>query len=140
MATPDEATLVVVTRGAVAIGDDTTVDFTAAADWGFVRSAQPEAPGRIVLVDTDPGAPDAAVAAELDAVLPALLASGEAQSALRGGEVLVPRLRRTADGTAADNGTTGTGSWDPAGTVLITGGTGSLGSLFARHLVREHGV
>ncbi|MCC3779662.1 thioester reductase domain-containing protein, partial [Streptomyces sp. UNOB3_S3] len=29
---------------------------------------------------------------------------------------------------------------DPDGTVLITGGTGSLGALFARHLVREHGA
>ncbi|MGQ0836941.1 SDR family NAD(P)-dependent oxidoreductase [Actinokineospora sp.] len=30
--------------------------------------------------------------------------------------------------------------WDPEGTVLITGGTGSLGGLLARHLVAEHGV
>ncbi|MGL5865738.1 MAG: amino acid adenylation domain-containing protein [Dermatophilaceae bacterium] len=29
---------------------------------------------------------------------------------------------------------------DPAGTVLITGGTGMLGSLLARHLVRTHGL
>ncbi|MFJ6655268.1 SDR family NAD(P)-dependent oxidoreductase [Streptomyces sp. NPDC091377] len=29
---------------------------------------------------------------------------------------------------------------DPHGTVLITGGTGTLGSLLARHLVHEHGV
>ncbi|MDA2806046.1 type I polyketide synthase [Nocardiopsis suaedae] len=29
---------------------------------------------------------------------------------------------------------------DPAGTVLITGGTGALGGLVAEHLVREHGV
>nr|WP_051773029.1 type I polyketide synthase [Saccharothrix sp. NRRL B-16314] len=29
---------------------------------------------------------------------------------------------------------------DPAGTVLITGGTGVLGGLVARHLVAEHGV
>ncbi|MFE2152132.1 type I polyketide synthase [Streptomyces lavendulae] len=30
--------------------------------------------------------------------------------------------------------------WDPAGTVLITGGTGTLGALVAKHLVTEHGV
>ena len=30
--------------------------------------------------------------------------------------------------------------WDPDGTVLITGGTGGLGSELARHLVAEHGV
>ncbi|WP_158854251.1 SDR family NAD(P)-dependent oxidoreductase, partial [Streptomyces sp. NRRL F-5650] len=29
---------------------------------------------------------------------------------------------------------------DPQGTVLITGGTGALGALFARHLVTDHGV
>ncbi|MET9543473.1 SDR family NAD(P)-dependent oxidoreductase [Streptomyces sp. NPDC006553] len=29
---------------------------------------------------------------------------------------------------------------DPAGTVLVTGGTGTLGSLLARHLVAEYGV
>ncbi len=31
-------------------------------------------------------------------------------------------------------------AFDPCGTVLITGGTGGLGQLLARHLVTEHGV
>ena len=31
-------------------------------------------------------------------------------------------------------------AWDAQGTVLITGGTGVLGALVARHLVVEHGV
>ncbi|MFF2851895.1 type I polyketide synthase [Streptomyces sp. NPDC058001] len=30
--------------------------------------------------------------------------------------------------------------WNPDGTVLITGGTGTLGALVARHVVAEHGV
>ncbi|WP_260614053.1 type I polyketide synthase, partial [Streptomyces sp. WAC07061] len=30
--------------------------------------------------------------------------------------------------------------WDPDGTVLITGGTGTLGALVAKHLVATHGV
>nr|QIQ28638.1 Nbc42 [Streptomyces sp.] len=30
--------------------------------------------------------------------------------------------------------------WDPEGTVLVTGGTGTLGGLVARHLVTRHGV
>ncbi|MET8052961.1 SDR family NAD(P)-dependent oxidoreductase [Streptosporangium sp. NPDC005286] len=30
--------------------------------------------------------------------------------------------------------------WNPEGTVLITGGTGGLGALFARHVVAERGV
>ncbi|KNB50932.1 type I polyketide synthase [Streptomyces caatingaensis] len=32
------------------------------------------------------------------------------------------------------------GAADPSGTVLVTGGTGTLGGLLARHLVAEHGV
>jgi acyl transferase domain-containing protein/NADPH:quinone reductase-like Zn-dependent oxidoreductase/acyl carrier protein len=31
-------------------------------------------------------------------------------------------------------------AWDPAGTVLVTGGTGGLGALVARHLVTDRGV
>ena len=31
-------------------------------------------------------------------------------------------------------------TWDPSGTVLITGGTGGLGALVARHLVTQHEV
>ncbi|WP_432757858.1 type I polyketide synthase [Saccharopolyspora erythraea] len=31
-------------------------------------------------------------------------------------------------------------AWDPDGTVVITGGTGGLGGVLARHLVAEHGV
>ncbi|MET9112124.1 DUF4139 domain-containing protein, partial [Streptomyces zhihengii] len=31
-------------------------------------------------------------------------------------------------------------TWDPERTVLVTGGTGTLGSLVARHLVTRHGV
>ena len=31
-------------------------------------------------------------------------------------------------------------AWTPGGTVLVTGGTGGLGALLARHLVVEHGV
>ncbi|NEC73015.1 type I polyketide synthase, partial [Streptomyces rochei] len=30
--------------------------------------------------------------------------------------------------------------WDPEGTVVVTGGTGGLGAVLARHLVAEHGV
>ncbi|MFC5153872.1 type I polyketide synthase [Streptomyces amakusaensis] len=32
------------------------------------------------------------------------------------------------------------GAWNAEGTVLVTGGTGALGALTARHLVTEHGV
>lgn len=96
-------------------------DLGAAAVWGLARSAQSESPGRVVLLDSDGTVPDSVA-----------LATGEPQLAVRRGEVLVPRLTRTDAAEPA--------AWDPEGTVLITGGTGALGSTLARHLVAEHGV
>ena len=46
-------TLVVSTRGAMALPGEDVTDLAGAAVWGLVRSAQTEHPGRIVLVDTD---------------------------------------------------------------------------------------
>lgn len=51
--------------------------------------------------------------------------------------MLVPRLARAKPLPAAEPVT---GRWDPAGTVLVTGGTRGAGALVARHLVAEHGV
>ncbi|THA75713.1 SDR family NAD(P)-dependent oxidoreductase, partial [Streptomyces sp. LRa12] len=122
--------LVVRTRGGVTTaGDEDVTDLGAAAVWGLLRSAQSENPGRIVLVDVD----DEEASAR---ILPAVVASGEPQSAVRDGQVFVPRLGRVPEAPAG----AATGAWDRRGTVLITGGTGSLGGLFARHLVVEHGV
>ncbi|MGP3923754.1 SDR family NAD(P)-dependent oxidoreductase [Streptomyces sp. 8N616] len=121
--------LAVVTRGAVATESDAGgPDPAAAAVWGLVRSAQSENPGRFVLVDID----DPQSGHEL---LSAAVASGEPQLAVRGGTVLVPRLSRLA--VAPDEQPP---PWDPEGTVLITGGTGTLGGVLARHLVAERGV
>ncbi|MFJ4188504.1 type I polyketide synthase [Kitasatospora sp. NPDC089509] len=119
--------LVVATRSAVAGAGDPT----AAAVWGLLRSAQSEAPDRIHLVDLDDD--PASLAA-----LPALLASGEPQAALRGGRALVPRLARAVPPPGPED--SGDSPWRRDGTVLITGGVGALGAVFARHLVRRHGV
>ncbi|WP_405684020.1 type I polyketide synthase [Streptomyces sp. NBC_00057] len=124
--------LLVLTRGAVAAASGEGVrDLGAAAVMGQIRSAQSENPGRFVLVDTagTDGEPS-------PTTLSAVVASGEPQLALRAGKVLLPRVRRVPVAT----GRSPSGSWDPTGTVLITGGTGTLGGLFARHLVVEHGV
>nr|WLD25870.1 turonicin A polyketide synthase subunit TurHI [Streptomyces sp.] len=119
--------LVLLTRGAVAaVPGEGPTDLVHAPVWGLVRSAQSENPGRIVLIDLD--ADDAPV-------LAAALASGESEVAVRGGTVLVPRLARAAVPTAEP-----APAWDLDGTVLLTGASGSLGALFARHLVTEHGV
>ncbi|WP_445515820.1 type I polyketide synthase [Streptomyces sp. NEAU-174] len=199
--------LVFLSRGAVAAAPGEAVpDVAHGAVWGLVRSAQSEHPGRFVLVDLDAD-PESATA------LPAAVASGEPQCAVRGGLVRAPRLGRVARATgaaeatataltgatatgvaevattgaagAAGPGATGTAGaaevaatraagaaqgagatgtvaaatgpaettaaraagpagghrpLDPEGTVLITGATGTLGGLVARHLVREHGV
>ncbi|MFD2768411.1 SDR family NAD(P)-dependent oxidoreductase [Micromonospora eburnea] len=121
--------LVVLTHGAVAVDRNEDVgDLAAAAVWGLLRSAQTENPGRFQLIDLDPAGHSA------DA-LPAAVASGEPQLALRAGRVHVPRLGR------ADVPTGGTPfTLDPDGTVLITGGTGVLGRLTALHLVTRHGT
>jgi len=79
--------LVVLTRQAIATrpGEDVT-DLAGAGVWGLVRVAQSEHPGRLVLVDAD--SPDAL------SLLPAALATGEDQLALRAGHLHVPRLAR----------------------------------------------
>nr|WP_260728699.1 type I polyketide synthase [Dactylosporangium roseum] len=117
-----DARLVVLTEGAVAVADP---DPAGAAVWGLVRSAQVEHPGRFLLIDSEPGT---SVEAAVGLCDPA-----EPQLAIRQGAPLVPRLRRikpTAEtGSSVD--------LDPAGTVLIVGGTGVLGGAVAEHLVRS---
>ncbi|MFJ6688264.1 type I polyketide synthase [Streptomyces sp. NPDC091294] len=125
--------LVVATRGAMSPLGEGAAEPAAAALWGLLRSAQSEAPGRIVLADLDDDP-------RSGAALPAVLASQEPQTAIRKGRILVPGLRRVAPSAPAQDPAADRNRWRPDGTVLITGGTGSLGALFARRLVVEHGV
>ncbi|OPF73212.1 beta-ketoacyl synthase, partial [Streptomyces antioxidans] len=124
---PGAARLVVVTRGAVAAAGDTAVtDLVNAPAWGLLRSAQSENPGHFVLLDVDGEMSYPAIATAL--------ASDEPELALRAGTPYAPRLTRIEPAKAA-----GTSKpIDPDGTVLITGATGGLGRLFARHLVTAH--
>ncbi|MET7719138.1 polyketide synthase dehydratase domain-containing protein, partial [Streptomyces sp. NPDC005407] len=102
-----QARLVFVTRGAVAIGDDTP-DSEAAALWAELRAVQTEHPGRIVLVDVD---------GHIDSlrVLPAAIATGESEIAARAGEVSAARLTRCASTAHTKLDV------EPGGTVLVTG-------------------
>jgi acyl transferase domain-containing protein len=112
-----EDRLAVVTRGAVSVaGEDP--DPALATVWGLVRAAEAENPGRFVLIDGDD--------------VEAALATGQPEVAVRDGRALVPRLV-----AAAPSGDLG---WNLERTVLITGGTGGLGAVVAKHLVTNHGV
>jgi acyl transferase domain-containing protein/short-subunit dehydrogenase/acyl carrier protein len=122
-----DSRLVLVTRGAVAVGD-TAPDLGATTIWGLVRSAQSEHPGSFGLVDVDGSAASWAA-------LEAAVATGEPQSALREGDLVVPRLARVER-----DGDSELGPFVSGGTVLVTGGTGGLGGLVARHLAAERGV
>ena len=122
------ARLVVATRGAVGVTPGEGIsDLAGAAVRGLVRSAQAENPGRLVLADLDDG--PAALG-----VLAAALALDEPEVAVRGMAAYVPRLA----GAAAVPGDLP--GLDPGGTVLVTGGTGTLGALVARHLITAHGA
>ncbi|WP_456319007.1 SDR family NAD(P)-dependent oxidoreductase [Actinacidiphila epipremni] len=122
LAADTEAPLAVVTSLAAGPG---ATDPAGAAVWGLVRAAQAENPGRFLLVDTDTPADPAAAAS-------AAAASGEPETVLRDGRPAAPRLVRAEAGAP--------GAWGSGGTVLITGGTGGLGAVVARHLVAERGT
>ncbi|MGX1855444.1 SDR family NAD(P)-dependent oxidoreductase [Streptomyces sp. NPDC055299] len=121
--------LLLLTRGAVTpdASHHPLSDALGSLAWGLVRTVQNEHPGRVLVadIDDDPAS---------WSVLPGVLAHEEPQVAMRRGVAHVPRL--TPARAAAERPT----PFDGVGTVLVTGGTGGLGSLLARHLVVEHGV
>ncbi|MEV0364691.1 type I polyketide synthase [Nocardia fusca] len=123
-----EARLVVVTTGGAGLPGEVP-NLAAAGVWGLVRSAQSENPQRFVLIDEDP-----AEVLDAEGIIAAVY-TGEPQVAVRDRVIRVPRLVRAEP--ARDTGESP--SFQDA-TALITGGTGGLGALFARHLVLEHGV
>jgi acyl transferase domain-containing protein/acyl carrier protein len=134
-----ETQLVVLTRGAVAVrAGEPLPGLTEAPVWGLLRSAQSEHPGRFTLLDLDD-------AEESWSVIAATLSRSDnletgQQLAVREGEVFAPRLVGASDRVAPP--ASGAAMWDlvQGGTVLVTGGTGELGGLVARHLAGAHGV
>ncbi|HEY8304297.1 MAG TPA: beta-ketoacyl reductase, partial [Solirubrobacteraceae bacterium] len=146
-----DSLLVILTRGSVAVaGEDLFGGLSGTPVWGMARSAQAEYPGRLVLADID------GARASVDA-LAAALESGESQLAIRDGQLFLPRLARTAPegpvaSRAPSSGAISQNGGSPAGRdlpgevldgdrlALITGGTGGLGAIVARHLVAVHGA
>jgi acyl transferase domain-containing protein/NADPH:quinone reductase-like Zn-dependent oxidoreductase/short-subunit dehydrogenase/acyl carrier protein len=126
-----ESRLVFVTREALAASAaDAVANLVDAPLWGLVRSAQSEHPEQFALLDVDTN--------ELEAWLHATAGSDEPQLALRDGVLFAPRLARLNPG--ADEPPAELRQASGRGTVLITGATGTLGGLLARHLVSECGV
>ncbi|WP_425580373.1 SDR family NAD(P)-dependent oxidoreductase, partial [Streptomyces iranensis] len=106
----------------------TGTGLASAAVSGLMRSAQSEHPGRFILVESDD-----------DTLTPDQLAAtvglDEPRLRISDGRYEVPRLTRThADEPEPER------AWDPDGTVLVTGGSGVLAGIVARHLVTERGV
>ncbi|MFF2410405.1 SDR family NAD(P)-dependent oxidoreductase [Streptomyces sp. NPDC058092] len=124
------ARLIVATRKAVAVTASEVPELAQAPVWGLVRSAQSEHPDRFLLMDVENGENAAAVD------WAALAGLDEPQLAVRAGEVRVPRLGRAQSPATGEVGRT----LDPEGTVLITGGTGGLGALFAKHYAEAYGA
>ncbi|MFD7507403.1 SDR family NAD(P)-dependent oxidoreductase [Streptomyces sp. NPDC059850] len=124
-----DAPLWPVTQAAVTTGDTDPVRGPAqAALWGLGQVAALEHPARWGgLVDLPEKLPAEALARW--ATVLGGGCEGEDQFALREDGVFVRRLER-----AQLDHTTGEPSWQPSGTVLITGGTGALGAHVARWL------
>nr|AAP85335.1 type I PKS [Streptomyces griseoruber] len=118
--------LVVVTGGPA----DDRAGVHQAAACGLLLSAISEHPGRFVLADLDEEPSSWAA-------LPEAVATGEPRLRIRSGQVSVPRL---APVPHAGSKAAASPVFSPEGTVLVTGGTGRLGALLARHLVARHGV
>ncbi len=126
-----ETRLAFLTEGALSPGEEESPNLPAATLAGLLRSAASEHPGRFALIDAD------ASEASAQALPAALVASTEEpQLALREGRALVARLGE-AKGEEQDGESQ---PLDPDRTVLITGATGGLGALFARHLAERHGA
>jgi acyl transferase domain-containing protein/acyl carrier protein len=126
LADDSDRRLTIVTTGAVATTEDEDVDLAQAPVWGLARSAQAEHPDRLLLIDLD----DTEAS---ERALNTALGTTEPEIAVREGKLLAPRLARASTENIP-------AELDPEGTVLVTGGTGSLGALVARHLVARHGI
>ncbi|MGC7097413.1 type I polyketide synthase [Amycolatopsis lurida] len=123
----ERSRLVVVTAGGL----------VGAAVGGLVRSAQSENPERVVLVEQASADSEPAGARSMEALVRAVVESGEPEVSVRDGRLFSPRLTRVV---AAPSEQPEQFSVWGKGTVLLTGASGVLAGLVAEHLVAECGV
>ncbi|MEU5331582.1 AMP-binding protein, partial [Streptomyces parvus] len=124
-----DSLLVVATRGAVACGADDPADPRTAALRGLLCALQAEHPGNVLIVDLDDDLSS-------HSALPAAVASGDRQFAVRSGVTLVPRPARVA----TDAGPGVRLSLDEPGTVVVTGADSPRGGAIAEHLADNYSV
>ncbi|QES45033.1 beta-ketoacyl synthase [Streptomyces venezuelae] len=130
-----DARLVLLTHGAVGGDDGALPDPSAAAVRGLVHQVQADHPGRFLLVDAE--AEGGVEGPVLERVVAAAVDGNEPQLALRGGQVLAPRLHATAPTMTSVTPTSmNTRALDPDGTVLLVGSAGAPVAALAAHLVR----
>jgi short-subunit dehydrogenase len=131
-----ERQLLLVTRSALAAASGDDVGGLAQAPlWGLGRALQTEHPDRrIKLLDVPADLP--LTAAELAGALGA----DAMQLALRAGELLAPRLRRAPAAPSDAAARARLAERLQHGTVLITGGSGTLAAIVAEHLVERYGA
>ncbi|MFE1030246.1 SDR family NAD(P)-dependent oxidoreductase, partial [Streptomyces sp. NPDC058818] len=123
--------LVLLTHHAVTVTPDDDPHLTHAATTALIRTAQTEHPHRITTIDLDTH-PDTPTT--LPHALHHAHTHHQPQLAIRQGHIHTPALRHTHTPTTTPP------TWNPQGTVLITGGTGTLAAHTARHLVTQHGI
>ncbi|WP_344609133.1 type I polyketide synthase, partial [Streptomyces glaucus] len=113
------------TASRLVVATPATGDLAAAAARGLLRTAHTEHPDRLTVLHLDAPADGA--------LLHRALHTPEPELRLTPAGLHAPRLTRTPrTGRPA--------AWDTSGTVLVTGGTGGLGAVVARHLVTRHGA
>ncbi|MFG2747189.1 type I polyketide synthase, partial [Streptomyces chartreusis] len=114
------------TDSRLVVATPATGDLPAAAVRGLLRTAQTENPGRISVLHLDGPLDGEQLRRALTTTEPELRADAEG--------LRVPRLVRAPRAAAQQP------AWEVSGTVLVTGGTGGLGALVARHLVTRYGA
>ncbi|MEV5973487.1 type I polyketide synthase, partial [Streptomyces sp. NPDC051921] len=160
------ARLAVLTHHAVTVHPGEPVNLTQAPLWGLLRAAEAENPGRFLLIDTDtttdttPTSPlwhqlataDQPETAARDNHLHTPRLTHTPTTTGADNPTTTAGADNPTDATATEaDPTTGTGTatgadagqstdspWNTDGTILITGGTGGLGALVARHLATHH--
>ena len=139
-----EGRLVLVSRGAASAAEGEVADPVQAAQVALWRSAVSEHPDRFALLDLADGE-------QISGQALAVLNGGEVtEVAQREAQLLTPRLTsvtaaetvrktETVAGAGVDVGVE-LGGFDPDAWVVLSGASGGLGGVLARHLVRTHGV